>query len=185
MNIEGKKVVLKAIETDDLPLLHKWANDPTIQRMLGGWHFPTSRRDQEAWLASLSCQSRDQRFAVHALEGGLVGTANLVTIDWKNRNAFHGMLIGEQENRGKGLGIDTIMALMRYAFDELGLARLDTDIIEYNQASLRAYTGRCGWQVEGTKEDAYFREGKFWTKHLLGITARRYRELARETGYWA
>ena len=184
MNIEGKRVLLRAIERHDLPLLQRWANDPGLQRLLGGWHFPTSARDQEQWLASLSCRSTDQRFAVDARGGGMVGTANLVSIDWKNRTAFHGMLIGDPASRGKGLGVDTIMAVMRYAFDELGLARLDTDIIEYNEASLAVYTGKCGWQVEGRKEDAYFRGGRHWSKFVLGITARGYRDLVASSGYW-
>ena len=44
--------------------------------MLGGWHFPTSIRDQQAWFASLSCQSDHQRFAIEVRGHGLVGTAN-------------------------------------------------------------------------------------------------------------
>jgi RimJ/RimL family protein N-acetyltransferase len=36
MNILGKKVLFRAIEKEDLPLLHKWANDPEIWYMLGG-----------------------------------------------------------------------------------------------------------------------------------------------------
>jgi RimJ/RimL family protein N-acetyltransferase len=185
MNIEGKHVVLRAIEPSDLPSLQRWANDPGIQRMLGGWHFPTSYKDQQEWLAGLSCNSRDQRFAIETHELGLIGTANLVSIDWKNRNAFHGMLLGEADVRGKGLGVDTIMAIMRYAFDELDMARLDTDIIEYNQASLNAYVDKCGWIVEGRKANAYFRGGRYWEKVIVGITRERYQEIAGESGYWS
>jgi RimJ/RimL family protein N-acetyltransferase len=185
MNIEGKHVLLRAIEPADLPLLQRWANDPEIQRMLGGWHFPTSLQDQQAWLAGLSCNSRDQRFAIETRELGLIGTTNLVSIDWKNRNAFHGMLLGETDVRGKGLGVDTIMAVMRYAFDELGMARLDTDIIEYNEVSLNVYVGKCGWIVEGRKINAYFRGGRYWEKVLVGITRERYREIADTSGYWS
>ena len=36
MNIRGKKIELKAIEIEDLSLLHKWSNDPEINYMLGG-----------------------------------------------------------------------------------------------------------------------------------------------------
>lgn len=184
MNIEGKRVVLRAIEREDLPLLHRWSNDAQLQRLLGGWHFPTSSRDQEAWLQGLDCNSRDQRFAIELREGGLVGSANLVSIDWKNRNAFHGMYLGDPAQRGSGLGVDTIMAVMRYAFDELGLVRLDTDIIEYNEASLKTYVDRCGWSIEGTKQESYFRAGRFWARHILGITATAYRRHVAETGYW-
>jgi RimJ/RimL family protein N-acetyltransferase len=183
MNIHGKRVVLRAIEEADLPDLQAWANDPNIQAMLGGWHFPTSARDQQAWMASLSCQSTNQRFAIDAGELGLIGTANLVSIDWKNRNAFHGMLLGDKAS-GKGLALDTVMALMRYAFDELGLERLDGDMIEYNAPSLRLYLERCGWVREGVRERYYHRKGRWWDKVIVGITRERYLEHAAATRYW-
>ena len=184
MNIHGKHVLLRAIEETDLPKLQAWANDPDLQSMLGGWHFPTSLRDQEAWLAGLSCQSTNQRFAIEVEQLGLVGTANLVSIDWKNRNAFHGILLGEPASRGKGLAVDTVMAVMRYAFDELGLARLDTDIIEYNAPSLGLYVDRCGWTRDGVRPNAYFRKGRYWDKVLVGITRERYAEHIAAIRYW-
>lgn len=184
MNIQGRHVLLRAIEPSDLGLLQRWANDPDIQRMLGGWHFPTSMQDQQTWLDGLSCSSRDQRFAIETSELGLIGTANLVQIDWKNRNAFHGMLLGDRDIRGKGYGVDTIMAVMRYAFDELGLERLDGDMIEYNMASAKVYIEKCGWVVEGRKVNAQFRNGRYWDKIIVGITRARYHEIAKASEYW-
>jgi RimJ/RimL family protein N-acetyltransferase len=184
VNIIGKQVCLRAIEKKDLPLLQKWANDPEIQNMLGGWHFPTSEQDQERWFASLSCTSKDQRFAIEVPDIGLIGTANLISIDWKNRNAFHGMMLGEKNIRGKGYGVDTIMTLMHYAFDELGLARLDGDMIEYNTGSLKTYIDRCGWLVEGRKTNWYFRKGRYWDKIVVGITRERYKEIVATSSYW-
>lgn len=176
MNIKGKNVLLRAIERDDLLLLNKWANDPAIQRLLGGWHFPVSMRDQEAWLSSLSCTSLDQRFAIETESHGLIGTANLVSIDWKNRTAFHGMMLGDKDIRGKGYGVDTINTIMSYAFDELGLHRLDGAMISYNEVSLHVYINKCGWVEEGRRTDWYFREGRRWDKILVGITRSRYVE---------
>lgn len=177
MNIRGERVLLRAIEREDLLLLNKWANDPETQRMLGGWHFPVSLQDQEVWFSSLSCNSLNQRFAIEADGMGLIGTANLVSIDWKNRTAFHGMLLGDKSIHGKGYGTDTIRAIMSYAFDELGLHRLDTDIIIYNEASLRVYIEKCGWIEEGRRTDWYFRGGCRWDKILVGITRDRYTQL--------
>jgi len=176
MNILGQNTLLRAIERSDLPLLQKWANDPDIQLQLGGWHFPIGQKDQEAWYAALSCNSAHQRFAIEAKGLGLIGTANLVSIDWKNRNAFHGMLIGEKEHRGKGYGVDVVTAIMRYAFEELGLARLDTDIIEYNASSLKLDLEKCGWLREGSRPNWYFRQGRYWDKIIVGITRERYQE---------
>lgn len=168
MNIGTKRLLLRAIELKDLPQLHAWANDPEIQYRLGGWHFPTSTRDQEQWIGSLHCQSADQRFAVQRTDGVVLGTANLVSIDWKNRTAFAGLMLAPAYQR-MGFGTEIVMALMNYAFNELGLVRLDTDIIEYNEASLALHL-RCGWTVEGRKNKAYFRKGQHWGKVILGIT---------------
>ena len=184
MNILGKKVLIRAIEQEDLDLLHQWANDPEIWYQLGGWHFPSNRQLQQAWFESLSPQSLDQRFAITTPDLGLIGMANLVEIDWKNNHAFHGMMLGDKDIRGKGYGIDTIMAMMRYAFGELHLKRLDGSMIEYNEVSLNIYLNKCGWSVEGRQRNWYFRKGRYWDKVLVGVTAEDYQALVERTGYW-
>lgn len=184
MNVEGKNVVLKAIEEEDLFLLGEWANNPEIQYWLGGWHFPTSMNDQKKWFAGLSVSSNHQRFAIVTEDLGLIGTANLVDIDWKNGNAFHGMLLGDKDIRGKGYGVDTVMAIMKYAFEELGLNRLDGSMIEYNEASLKMYIQKCGWKEEGRQRNWYFRKNQYWDKIIVGITKEDYNELISSNKYW-
>ena len=185
MNILGRKVRLRAIEPEDAPTLHRWANDPSIQRLLGGWHFPNSEAGARAWINGLGGDRLNQRFAIESLEDGvLLGTANLVDIDWKNGHAFHGMMLGDTVTRGKGYGLDTVMAVMRYAFDELGLERLDGDIIEYNEASYKLYVGKCGWREEGRQRGWHYREGRRWDKILVGVTRQDYVELLAVNPYW-
>jgi len=184
MNIKGKYVLLRAIEKDDLPLLQKWANDPEIQYQLGGWHFPTNQEDQIRWFNLLNVNSLHQRFSIEIEGKGLIGTANLVEIDWKNKHAFHGMLLGDQNIRGKGYGVDTVMAIMRLAFSELGLERLDGSMIEYNEASLKMYIGKCGWKEEGRRRNYYFRKGRYWDQVQVGVTKQDYLEILVKTNYW-
>ncbi len=183
MNIVGKKVVLKAIEQEDLKKIHDWSNDPTINYMLGGWHFPSSMQDQQRWFEGLSLNSNNQRFAIHSKQEGFIGVANLVDINWKDGNAFHGMLLGENSSRGKGYGTDTVMTIAKYAFEELGLNRLDTTIISNNEASLGLYINKCGWKQEGVKKDYYFRKNTRWDMIILGITASDFQEVAKANGY--
>jgi RimJ/RimL family protein N-acetyltransferase len=169
MLIKGKNVTLRAIETTDLPQLQVWANDPDIQYNLGSWHFPASMRDIERWAGTFRNDSTAQRFIIDTAAHGAIGFANLVDINWKDRNATHGILLGAPW-RHQGYGVDTVTAIMRYAFEELGLARLDTTFIEHNQASYKLFTGKCGWVEEGRQKNAYFRQGRYWTKILAGIT---------------
>lgn len=184
MNILGKKVLLRAIEEEDLPTLHKWANDPEIWYMLGGWHFPSSMAYQKKWFMELQNDSLNQRFAIESPDMGLIGTANLIEIDWKNNHAFHGMMLGDKDIRGKGYGIDTIMAIMRYAFGELHLERLDGSMIEYNEISLIVYCKKCGWKEEGRMRNWYFRKNRYWGKIIVGITRQDYFDLIAKNKYW-
>ncbi|MFZ5721737.1 MAG: GNAT family N-acetyltransferase [Pseudomonadota bacterium] len=185
MSIKGKIITLRAIEEDDLATLHRWGNDADLWSLLGGWHFPTSLHQTRQWFERLAGDQLNQRFAIDYPGVGLVGTANLVDIDWKNNNAFHGMMIGDPGMRGKGVGVDVIMAVMRYAFDELHLRRLDGSMVAYNEASLAVYCGKCGWKEEGRQRDWYFRGGRYWDRIMVGVTSDDYRALVETNGYWS
>ncbi|MGH8439205.1 MAG: GNAT family N-acetyltransferase [Pseudomonas sp.] len=175
MSIRGQRILLRALELEDLPLLHQWSNDEALWSLLGGWHFPTSREAQRDWLLSLKGDALNQRFGIEVAGHGLIGTANLVAIDWKNGTAEHGMMIGDSSLRGQGYGTEVIATVMRYAFDELGLSRLSTTIIEYNEASLATYTRKTPWLIEGVQRQWYYRKGQRWDRILLGVSAAEYR----------
>lgn len=182
MHIKGKKVVLRAIEEADLELLHKWANDPEIWYLLGDWHFPSSMDFMKNYFAKLKRDQLNQRFAIDVHDFGLIGTANLIDIDWKNNHAFHGMMIGNRDAHGKGYGVDTIMTVMRFAFEELHFERLDGSMIEFNERSLHVYCEKCGWQIEGRQRNWYFRQNRYWDKIIVGVTNSDYNAL--KSKYW-
>ncbi len=185
MNVRGRSITLRAIEERDLELLHRWNNDPEICYMLGGWHFPSSMSIMREWHDRIRSDDNNQRWAIEAPGEGLIGQANLVDIDWKNGHAFHGMMLGDKNIRGKGYGIDTIMAVMRYGFEELHLERLDGSMIEYNKISLNVYCNKCGWKEEGRQRQWYFRRNRYWDRVIVGVTRGDYFELIEGTKYWA
>lgn len=185
MNIQGRIVTLRAPELADVARLHRWSNDPELWSLLAGWHFPFSSRSTEEWVRARRDGNQDGHvFCIDTAEHGIVGTANLVDIDWKNGTAFHGMMIGEPELRGRGLARDTVFTLMRYAFMELGLHRLDSDIVASNARSLAFYTRKCGWRQEGVRKDWYYRNGARHDKLMIGITRDDYLAFAAESHYW-
>ena len=184
MNIYGKKVLLRAIEKEEVTLLHKWANDPEIWYNLGGWHFPSNRSFMENWVEGLKNDNLNQRFAIETNDIGLIGTISLVDIDWKNNHAFVGLQLGDKDIRGKGYGVDTFMAIQRYAFEELHLNRLDGTVIEYNDAGYGFITKHCGWKEEGRQRDWYFRKNRYWDRIIVGITRNDYFDLMEKKDYW-
>ena len=185
MNIQGKQLILRAIEEQDLDRLHKWANDPVTQDGLSELHFPSSMDFHRTWFQTLKSDRFNHRFVVEVPEVGIIGISSIMNIDWRNRHAWHGLVLGESSHRGKGYGIDAIMATMRYAFEELNLERLDGSMIEYNKLSISTYCGkRLGWKEEGRRRNYFFRKGRYWDQIVVGITRQDYQELIAKTGYW-
>jgi RimJ/RimL family protein N-acetyltransferase len=185
MNIQGKKVTLRAIEENDLPKLHEWANDPYTQDLIGNIYFPSSMDYQKNWYSRLKDDHLNQRFAIDAPDIGIIGISSLMNIDWRNNHAGHGIIIGDKNIQGKGFGVDAVMATMRYAFDEMHMERLDGSNIEYNVASYRFYCSKIlGWKEEGRKKNYYFRKGRYWDQIVTGITKEDYYAVVSKYKYW-
>ena len=143
MNIYGKKVMLRAMEKEDCEMIKDMFNNPELENLVVGWAFPVSSYAQEQWFQAHYDDKNSFRFIIETKENGAVGIASLTDIDWKNRRATHGIKLANIKNREKGIGVDTVMAIMRYAFDELGLNRLDGSWFDSNVASKGLYK-KCG-----------------------------------------
>ena len=167
--IVGKKVRLRALEDADQPLLVQWLNDPEISHLVGGWTFPVSVSGQKDWFARSKGDARNQRWMVETLAGEPLGLTGLWDIDWQNRHALSALKLGSKDVRGKGYGTDAILTLMSYAFMQVGLHRLWSEILPYNRGSYRAYVEKCGWRVEGVNRQHVFRDGVFHDQLSIGV----------------
>lgn len=183
MNIKGKFVTLRAIERNDMEFLKDMFNDDYIEDKVIGWAFPLSSTEQERWYENNIGNQNHKRFIIETEEDGRVGLATLINIDWKNRHAEHGIKLAKEEFRGKGIGTDTVMAIMRYAFDELQFRRLDSNWFGDNYASKGMYM-KCGWKEEGCLRNYIFKRGEYRDLYVSGILEEEYRELIAKNHYW-
>lgn len=183
MNIYGKKVVLRAMELKDIDFIKDMFNDPDLENLVTGWAFPVSSYAQEQWMKNHYNDQTSFRFVIETEEDGPLGIATLTNIDWKNKKATHGMKLANKERRSKGIGTDTVMAIMRYAFDELGLNRLDGSWFDSNVASKGMYT-KCGWKEEGVRRKYIYKKGAYRDLTVVGILASEYYALIKENDYW-
>ncbi len=77
----------------------------------------------------------------------LVGTCTLAHVDTQNRRAEIGFIL-RFDQWGQGYMSEAINTLLRYAFDELGLHRIEADVDPRNDASIRLLK-KLGFQREG------------------------------------
>ena len=171
MNIYGKKMIREMF------------NDPQMEDLVVGWAFPLSKYAQQKWLEAHYNDRDSFRFVIETKEDGPVGIATLIDIDWKNRRAYHGIKLSSKEKRTKGIGTDAVMAIMRYAFDELGLNRLDGSWFDNNEPSKGLYK-KCGWSEEGVRREYVYKKGAYRDLTVVGILATDYYKLIEENNYW-
>lgn len=184
MILIGKKVILRPIEQEDLEMLRELTNDPEFEKMIVGWSFPVSKKEQLEWFEGIKNDLSRLRYTIETKEDGAVGMIGLRDIDWKNGSAYGlGMRIARKEIRTKGLATDAWMTLMRYAFDELRLNRINGSALAYNKASLRVCE-KVGFKIEGTQRQAVYKNGEYVDVILLGCIKSDYETLINEKHYW-
>ena len=175
--ILGHKVAFRAPEEGDLELLQTMINDPQISSLVGGFSFPVSLAAQREWFKRSLGHSHTQRFIVVDRESGdAIGMTGLWNIDWQARSALTALKIADTATRGKGLGTDAIRTLVAYAFDQIGLHRLWSEIVVYNAASKRAYVEKAGFRVEGTNRESMYRNGQFHDQLRIALLQNEYAE---------
>ena len=182
MNVIGKKVYLRAMEPEDMEILREMTNNPDMERKIAGWSFPVSRIQQQEWYEKSTNNNNIRLSIIHKKNDKFLGMLNLVDIDWKNGTAFHGIRLSDGTPKGKGIGTDAIMILMKYAFEELRLHRLDGGRIIDNIASEKLYK-KCGWKDEGLRREAVFCQGAYFDYVYMGILDKDYYSVKKGLGY--
>lgn len=172
MNLKGNKVLLRAMELEDMDFLRNMINDEKMEHNVIGWSFPISKYEQERWFESQIQNKNNVRFIIEA-EGQAIGLATLTNIDWKNRKACHGIKLFSDDIKGKGYGTDTVIAIMKYAFEELQLNKIYSTILEENEISRKLYR-KCGWTEEGCLRKSIFKNNKYNNEIFVGILREEY-----------
>jgi len=166
--IAGRKTLIRALTTDDLPKLVTWRADNAIQEQLIGWHFPVSIEDERIWLERVKTDKNSRRFAIEADTGDYIGNIGLYDINWINRHSGFGIFIGDPRYRGGGFAHDATIALLKFAFSDMGLHRLWLTVLVANEPARKLYE-RVGFEIEGNLRQANFRGDQFVDVYVMGL----------------
>ncbi len=128
---------------------------------------------EEKWIESLGTTrvGVDVVFVIEALnkQGNKpIGTIGLHQINNKDQNAEFGIAIGEKECWEKGYGTEATRLIIEYGFKQLNLHRISSTAFEYNERSINLHK-KIGFQEEGRRRKARFKDGQFWDEVMFGI----------------
>ena len=165
----GLKTVLRPVNPEqDLENVTRWINDETINQFLTVISPLTI--DQERNFLKSSTQNPS--IVLYAIEdkftGQHIGNMSLNIINWIDRTAMTGSIIGEKTHWGKGYGTDAKKLLLNHAFNRLNLRLIQSSVIEFNDRSAVCLE-KCGYKYEFTRKEVYYRDGKYWDQKLYRI----------------
>jgi RimJ/RimL family protein N-acetyltransferase len=156
--LRGERVVLRPLGREHLARCVTWFNDREVTYFLGR-EEPLTMEEEVRWFNDYRAKVDEEIYAIE-VNGDHVGNVGLHNIDRRNRKASIGIVIGEKASWSKGYGTDAMRTVLRYAFRDLRLHKVNLDVIDYNERAIRVYE-KCGFVREGVRRDELWKRGRF------------------------
>lgn len=165
----GEKVYLRRLERKDLEGNYfDWLNDYEVTRWLETGTFPNSIEAMESWFEKMDSSPNDIIFAVCDKETDRHMGNIRIHINWVDRTAETGRIIGEKDFRGKGYGFESLKLAIDYCFKRLNLNRVGGGTVAGNIPALKTWE-KLGYTIEGRLRKAAYRDGEYHDIIRAGI----------------
>jgi RimJ/RimL family protein N-acetyltransferase len=167
--IAGEHVILRAFEREDIERCYRWMNDPNVVRTLKS-RYPIAFQNEREWLdRAMNDHTNERHFAIERKDDRAhIGNASIHDIDWVSRTGWFGLFIGEPSAWNKGFGSDSIVTLVRFAFDEMNLCKLRINVFDYNERAKHVLLAH-GFVQEGRLVRDFYREGSYHDLVILSM----------------
>jgi len=170
--LEGKKLILRALEPTDVDVLFEWENNEKL------WHLsntitPFSRFTMEQYILNAHQDiytTKQLRLMIDKKEpdgNNPIGSIDLFDFDPTNKRAGLGVLIIENE-QSKGYASEALELLINYCFTTLQLHQVYCNISADNQASLKLFE-KQNFSMVGQKKEWLFINGKWIDENILQL----------------
>ncbi len=155
----GHDFLLRIPEKTDIDSWYKWFNDPEVFEFLRTGNCLWQDEIDYFWfqyyqLKMLTLVILDKKTQK------ILGNASLEILPESEHIAQFGLVIGEKDFWNKGLGTAVTREMIRIAFEDLGVEKIQLDVFSENLSAQKVYE-KCGFQRIGISRNFYEKDGKF------------------------
>jgi diamine N-acetyltransferase len=165
--LKGKKVLLRAVEREDLKRLHELRTHVDLMLLAGGDWWPASMAAMEKHFEK-DLEREENHWFVIEVDGTVIGDIGLHHINRPSNCTSFGISILESDYLGKGYGREAIGLLLDYAFRIQNFRRVWLETGSNNPRAIRAYTA-CGFIEEGRMREHFFTDGQYVDVVMMGL----------------
>lgn len=130
----------------DLELYLSWLQNTQENKFIEAVQENYSKSDLQSYLESRINNPEIKFWGIFLESGKFIGTIKLEPINWKNKTAWLGIMIGDSSERGKGFGSQALNLVLDYAENTLNLKAIFLGVHENNTPAIRIYT-KSGFEV--------------------------------------
>ncbi|MET6990331.1 GNAT family N-acetyltransferase [Sediminicola arcticus] len=162
LSLKGIHGYLRALEPEDLNFLYELENNTQIWE-ISGTTTPYSKHILQLYLDNAHkdiYEAKQLRLCICNSDDNVVGLIDLFDFDPHHHRAGIGIVILEEKDRNKGLGLEALQLLENYAFDGLHLRQLYANVLEDNEASIHLFK-KLDYRIVGEKKDWIFQNKKY------------------------
>lgn len=168
MIIKCDKCTLRKWKDSDLENLVKNANNYNVASTLrDAFPYPYTIEDGKDWIEFAGNEEWGYNFAVTIDDKAVGGIGLIVGRDIERKSSEVGYWLSE-DHWGKGITSSAVKAVVKYAFDDLGLERIFAVPLEYNTGS-RKVLEKNNFVLEGILRNSVFKRGKLYNQALYAI----------------
>ena len=171
--LEGERIYLSPINVEDNLQYTKWMNDLNVTINLGNFSRNFSIEKEKEAVQRLA--NDEGNFAIVLKDGDkLIGNCSLFDIDRVHRVATLGIFIGEEEDRGKGYGVEAIELILSYGFRVLSLNNIMLKVFSFNERAIKAYE-KVGFKEIGRRRKSYLINNKCYDEVYMDVIQEEYK----------
>ncbi|MCL2197482.1 MAG: GNAT family N-acetyltransferase [Defluviitaleaceae bacterium] len=171
--VEGEKVYLSPICTDDVDIFMSWVNEPEMA-WFTTFYSQVISRVQEKDIVENKLAVDGSMFSIVTQEDDrVIGNCNFFKIDALNRAAEVGIIIGEKDCRGKGYGSEALRLLLKFGFENRNYNNISLHVYSFNERAIACYE-KVGFKRNGICRQAIIRGNKKYDLYYMDILAEEY-----------
>lgn len=161
--LETQRTRLRRFQIEDGPAIyHGWGKFEKCSQYFPWGTMPSLVFAQEKvrnWVEQYQEGSYYQWGIVEKESGQLIGVVNLHGVDEANHSAETSYILSPAY-WGRGIMTEVLREILRFAFREVGLHRVEADCFAGNEASKRVLE-KCGMTCEGVSRAKYWKDGDY------------------------
>lgn len=152
---------LRELNENDLSTINTWRNDKHLVDNLGAPFRFIGSEDDKRWHENyMNNRNVVVRCAIVDEFNKILGLVSLTSIDQLNQFAEFHIMIGSSENQGRGIGTFAVNEMLKHAFYNLNLQKVELTVLENNERA-KHLDEKCGFKFEGVKRRLNYKNGTF------------------------